>query len=123
MKKLLFLSVLFVSVTVFSQEFTYKRIFSNGSKLKLKGKIVVKDSMISIYTNNVPANFKVKKIVSNEKQRQYLALQTGAGYQIKFIITDVPMSKKETSTFLIETTDLSTNAVGQMLYPLIPKKD
>ena len=73
MKKLLFLSVLFVSVTVFSQEFTYKRIFSNGSKLKLKGKIVVKDSMISIYTNNVPANFKVKKIVSNQKQRQYLA--------------------------------------------------
>lgn len=123
-KRFLIIGLLFLSFSAIAQEFSYKRVFVNNQKLKMKGFVKVTDSTITIITNRVPATFKVslkqktnisKVLVHNEKSTN--------DFSIRFTLAKTSVSKKETWTLLMETKDQYSGSIGSMVYPLIPLKN
>ncbi|RSC96020.1 hypothetical protein [Tenacibaculum singaporense] len=118
MKKLLFAFVL-ISTTCFSQEFTYKKVISQGHTLKMKGKISVSDSIISIYTNDMPAIFKVEKTLEANFVKQYKALQVSADTEIRITLSNPEKpSKLNPRSLLMETKNSFSNDIVTLLYLL-----
>jgi hypothetical protein len=123
MKKLLF-SLLFSASFIYgySQEYQFKRIFTNGNLLKMNGEIVITDSSF-ILKNAGQKDFEYKvdgAIVTG----QYVNVILGTTQQeIRVMITEntTNNNKGETHVFLMDYKDNFTNTIMKSMYYLIPK--
>jgi hypothetical protein len=116
--------LLFISSVSFSQKFSYKKIFSGGYSLKLKGVIIVNDSVIYIEANNVPAEFKVIKTVDAGFVKQFKVETGNEDTEMRITFNNPKISTKEMPKMLmIETKDNFTNTNSTIIYYLTDFKD
>ena len=115
------MTIVFVLICTvcFSQEFTYKKIQSQGHTLKMKGKIIVNDSIITIYTNNMPASFNVNKTVDVNSVKQYKVVGAGEGTEIRITLNNPEKpTKLAPKTLLMETKSSFSTTISNLLYYL-----
>ncbi len=115
------MTIVFVLICTvcFSQEFTYKKIQSQGHTLKMKGKITVNDSIVTIYTNNMPASFSVKKTLEANFIKQYKVIGAGEGTEIRITLNNPEKPTKLTpKTLLMETKSSFSTTISNLLYYL-----
>jgi len=128
MKKLLFSLFILISSAAFGQRFTFNRVYTLGTDVKMTGTIIVTDTTITINVdNNPPAFFDVYKETSSGNFSQYYVIfPEGSMHQIRLTITNPVtvkgiLKKNENGTLLFEHKDLFTNVLSSMIYYLIPE--
>lgn len=107
--------------TIFSQEFTYKKVFSSDVLIRIKGSVMVTDSLITIITENAPtAPIKVVKKLDTGGFKQF---RSGESENIRITLNNLLKSnKKEPVTLLMELKDDFTGTISTVIYYLEPKK-
>ena len=120
MKEIILAIALLLSINkCFSQTYSYNKVLAQGQKVKMKGKITLSDTLVSIYTNNVPANFKVKKALDTNQVKQFKVVGIGDDNKIRITFNNNPdVKKKELKTLLLETRDDFSGNFTTVLYYL-----
>ena len=103
----------------FSQTYSFKKALYQEQTVKMKGKVIVSDSIITIYTNGTPAKFNVSITTDSPISRQYKALGISEDYEIKFILnTPKKPTKFNIKSLLMETKDNFSGTLNYILYYL-----
>lgn len=126
MKKYLILAFLLISISSFSQNFTFNRAFINGSFFKMKGEVDITDSTMSITTNGIPSLSKIVLITKRENNKQFKVVaenQTDLDIRITFSPNPNIQKKEETFILLTEAKDNFTKQFMNVMYYLIPKAE
>jgi len=126
MKYFLILSLFFLSISSYSQNFTFNRALFNGSFIKMKGEVIFTDSTMSITTNGIPSIQKVITILKKENFQQFKVVsdtQTDIDIRITFSANPYVQKKDETFTLLYEAKDNFSNQFTRIFYYLIPKNN
>ena len=119
MKKIICCLYVLITMNCFTQNFTYKKVFATGNTLKMKGKINITDCLITIYTNNIPARFKVKKTMNLENSKQFKVIELGSDIEIRISFNNpVSPTKLNPKSLLLETKDSFSGNYTQLLYYL-----
>lgn len=118
MKNIILFFAAFTYLSGYSQNFTYYKAISNGTSIKTEGEVLISDTLISIYTDGVPASFKVEKTLETEEVNQYKLIdQTNAS--MRFTLTNpATPSRKKPITLLIQTVDSFTFETTDLVYYL-----
>ena len=124
MKKIVFvLSMMFLTFASYSQEFTFKRVFTQmpgvGSNLlKLQGSISVSDSLFIVKINGTEQKIDVVKIVSAVNTQQFKSkLNEDIDIRISLVPNPAP-TKNEDYLITLETLDKFTNSNTSTMYYL-----
>jgi hypothetical protein len=126
MKYFLILSLFFLSISSYSQNFTFNRALFNGSFIKMKGEVIFTDTTMSITTNGVPSIQKVVTISKKENYQQFKVIsdsQTDIDIRITFSANPYVQKKDETFTLQYEAKDNFSNQYTRILYYLIPQNN
>lgn len=117
MKKLLFISALLLSSATFSQKFTSERVAMNGTEVKLKTIILVKDSIITFITNDIPADFKVKQTAKNGNFSTYKGIfPEDSDFEMRISLNKDGLKKKLPWTLVIEQKDNFSGTLTNTVY-------
>ena len=117
MKKITTLLFTLIMAISYSQNFTYDKISSMGQTIKLKGKITVTDSLITIYSNGVPTSFKVKKVTDTQAHKMYEALEMGNGTEMRVSLNrPIEPDKYNPNALVLETKRAFSETYDMILY-------
>jgi hypothetical protein len=111
--------LLTLCINTYSQEFKYTKIHSQGYDLKIKGKITVSDTLVTIYTDNTPSNFKVIKKTDTGASKSFKVLGLAEDAEMRIILNNVlKPTKKNPKVLLLETRDNFSNTYSSIIYYL-----
>jgi hypothetical protein len=114
MRKIIILVNLFLCVTLHSQNYSFKKVYSEGKIIKIKGDIsLVKDSITISYEGSDKTPIKIKFVVNTETYKEMVFEGEGYIFRLKLVDTS------ENKTLLFEMKDLFTNKITSILYYLI----
>lgn len=113
---------MFLSVSINSQEFSFKRIVANGTALRMKGFVSVSDTLIRIKTGSTETNMSVSLVLKNELINRYKLKIDDVNFSNDVRISFTKeIKKKKTSYFLIlETKDDFSGSYSVINYFLEP---
>jgi hypothetical protein len=128
MKKIVFtLLIAFVTLTSYSQEFTFKRAFSQipgvGSQfLKLQGSFSVSDTLVILKSNGITQSFNVITTSKGTNAQQF-KIKVVETFDIRISLIPNPTpTKNEDYLITIETLDKFTNSNTTTMYYLTLSK-
>lgn len=113
MKYLIITACLLLAFTGYGQNFAYNEVITQGQSIKMKGKVTVSDTLINIYTNNVPAGFNVNKILDVNQTQTFEVVNPGTA-KIRITVTNTATNK----TLLLETKDEFSGVSSSLVYLL-----
>lgn len=128
MKNLLRIIILLLicSQSAVSQKFNFKRAYyeEGNSVVKVKGFVVVSDTLITINTNGTKSALPVALIGDAPGFKEYkVSLPKNSSYEIKITLSESNLSKKETHALIYETRDNFSGIFTKLMYYLIPNSD
>jgi hypothetical protein len=105
-----------------SQEFTYKKVMTDGMSAKLNGDISISDSVLIISMNSKSADYPVDIIMKKEDFVQYKMRAGNSDTQIRFTLQLNPLNNKTEKYILnMEIKDEFTKRLTTIIYFLIPR--
>jgi hypothetical protein len=108
-RSIIVLGLLLFGITTYSQNFSYKKIVSNGFVLKTKGKIIISDTLINMTTKQDSSVFKVKKTLENRLIKQYRGKTVNSDNEIRITLN------LKNNHFLLEIKDNFSNTNSSVL--------
>lgn len=120
MKYFIICLVSFFTVFAKAQSFDYKKIHLQGQSIKLKGRVLVTDTLVTIIANKTPSVFHVTKTVDAPGVKQFKVIGTG-DYNIRMTLNNPePATNTNPKTFVLEMRDAFSGSYTTTIYYLIP---
>ena len=122
MKPFLTLLLVILFTNSHSQEFSYKKVMTDGMSTKLNGDISISDSVLIISMNSKSAEYPVDVIMKKEEFVQYKMKAGNSDTQIRFTFQLNPLNNKTEKYILnMEIKDEFTKRLTTIIYFLIPR--
>ena len=118
MKKIIFILVLvnFFTKFSFSQTYSFKKIYSDGQLVKIKGSVSISDTLIIINTNGTISNLSVKKEMDNMQGTSTYRLIVPEKSETEMRITFAPSGKDEEQILNLEMKDTFNQKISNISY-------
>lgn len=123
MKKLLLVLMVLVSLTSYSQSFTYKKSLFSGTGLpatflKTKGSLIITDSTITITQDGIETKIVISPVLDNNGVKQYRST-VNTDIDVRYTLTpNLESSKDNEFIFIMESKDKFTNTNSRVMYYL-----